>query len=582
MSSTFLGLQIGKSGLSAAQIALNITGQNISNADTAGYTRQRVNKSAAVAGGEKYLINQVTASSNGGQGVTITSIEQIRSTYLDEQYRDQYADFCSSEYITQGLTYLENLFNELDDDTSLTVSISNYFDALSDFAGDPTSEAARTMVQQTALSMTENFSLISDEMVDLYNDQNTSVKTVAAQMNEISKAIAELNEAIAEYEIAGETANDLRDKRNVLLDQLSGYADITFSESGSLVSVLLAGQSLVDGKTYSEIAVTSATDEINTISQQLADLNDDIIAAGFITSGQADERDALIGALESISGKVTCTVNADETATVTIDYVDAAMTAVTDTLVSAGTFTATTSDTVVEYKGADEEYVLKLADTYLNTESLECGELFAHMTLRDGESTLQAGIPYYISKLDELAQSIARTANECINTGYTYPDEENGYISVTGVDMFEDFSDSYDLVTAGNFTISSSVAESVWNIAASDTEIDLGSQNTQSANNKVALLLADLINTNDYSAMLDGLIAHLGVAVSSSESTLDTQQSLIESTENQRESISGVSIDEEAVNLIMCQQTYNACSRLITTMDEMLDKLINGTGNVGL
>ena len=583
MSSTFLGIQIGKSGLSAAQIALNITGQNISNADTHGYTRQTVSTSATEAGGGNYLVNQITASTNIGQGVTVTSISQIRSEYLDEQYRDQYADFCSSEYSTQGLAYLEDLFNELDDETSLTVSISDYFDALSDFADDPTSEAARTTVQQTALSMTENFNLIYNEMLDLYNDQNTSAGTVAAQINEIAAEIAALNKAIGEYEVSGETANDLRDERNLLLDKLSGYTDISYSESGSMVRVDIAGETLVEGKVFSEIEITTATDEINNICQTLADLNDDIITAGTITADQEAERDELCRALEAISGKITCNVDpVDGTVAVTIDYVDDVMTAATDTLVNASTFTATTSDAVTEYDGADEEYVLQLGETYLNTETLESGELFAHLTLRDGDSVANAGIPYYISRLDELARSVTQTVNECMNSGYTYPDEENGNISVSGVDMFEDFGDSYDLVTAGNFTISSAVAESVWNIAASDTVIDLDAANTQSANNNVALLMAELINTHDYGNTLDGLISHLGVAVSSSENTLDTQQHLVESIENQRHSISGVSIDEEAVNLIMHQQTYNACSRMITTIDEMLDKLINGTGNVGL
>ena len=358
----------------------------------------------------------------------------------------------------------------------------------------------------------------------------------------------------------------LRDERNLLLDELSGYVNITYSEDdGNMVSVQIAGETLVDGKTYNDITITTVKDEINTICNDLANLNAAI--SGTITPAQAAQRDEMIAALEAISGKITCTIDATGSTTVEIDYVDSSMTAVTDTLVSGGTFTATTSDAVIEYDGADEEYVLNLGDTYLNTETVAGGELYAHMLLRDSDSADDSGIPYYINQLDGLAQDIVESVNECMNTGYTYPDEENSYTSVTGVDvdMFEDFSGSYELVTAGNFSISSSVLESVWNIAASDTQIDLDAESTQSANNKVALLLADLINTEDYSDTLDGIISHLGLRVSSCESTLDTQEALVTSTESQRESISGVSIDEEAVNLITYQQTYNACSRTITT-----------------
>ena len=612
MSSTFLGLRIGQSGLSAAQIALNITGQNLSNADTEGYTRQTVSSSAVEAPGAGYLINQITASSNVGQGVEITSITQVRSAYLDQQFRDQYADFCYSEYTSQGYAYLEDLFDELDDDTSLTVSISDFFDSLSDFAENPSSESRRTAVQQAALAMTQNFNDIYDEMVDLYNSQNTAVETVAAEINEIAKSIAELNEAIVEYEVSGESANNLRDERNLLLDKLSGYVNITYSEDESgMVGVQIAGETLVDGKTYNEITTTTATDEINSLCGELALLNEEIMStAGGITAEQAAERDAIIASLEAISGKITCTVDTTSagvaygTASVEISYVDqTTVTPATDTLVSvdeiAGTSTNTdtTDAAVAEYDGADVETVLMLGDTYLNSSTITSGELYAHLFLRDGSASSNAGIPYYISQFDELVQTIVQTVNECMNGGYTYPDEENGFTSVTGetVDLFEDFgvddpatvgvtedTTDYSLVTAGNFSLSEAVASSVWNIAASDAEIDLDAENTQSTNNIIALKLAELIDTNDYSGMLDSFVTHLGLSVSSSGDLLNTRESLLESTANQRKSISGVSRDEETVNLIMYQQTYNACSRMITTMDEMLDKLINGTGTVGL
>lgn len=569
--------------MSAARVALDITGQNISNADTEGYTRQTVGTSSVPPAGNGYLINQIIASTNIGQGVSVADISQIRSAYLDEQYRNQYTDFCKSEYLTQGLTYLENLFDELDDETSLTVSISNFFDALSDFANDPTSEAARTTVQQTAISLSENFNLIYKEMVDLYNDQNSSVRTVASEINQIAGQIASLNKAIADYEVSGETANDLRDKRNLLLDKLSGYADISYTASGSMVSVSIAGETLVEGKTFNRIIITTATEEIQLICQELAALNGDIISSGAITPEQEALRDAYIDELNAISGKIACSVDAaDGTVTVDINYLDNMMNAKTDTLVAGSTFTAIAGDAVREYQGAEEEYVLRLGSTRLDMETVGGGELSAHLCLRDEGGTSDSGIPYYISQLDGFARSIAETVNKCMNDGYTFPDKENGYTSINGVDMFEDFGGSYDLITAGNFAVSKAVLESVWNLAASDAEIDLDLSDTQSANNAVALKLADLINTEDYSATLDGLVSHLGVAVASSESTLDTQQSLLASISNQRESISGVSLDEEAVNLIKYQQTYNACSRLITTIDELLDRLINRTGTVGI
>ncbi|MGE4484067.1 MAG: flagellar hook-associated protein FlgK [Oscillospiraceae bacterium] len=588
MSSTFLGIEIGKSGLAAAQIAINITGQNISNADTAGYTMQKVRTSAVEAAGGGYVISQITSASNVGQGVTVLSIDQVRSAYLDEQYRDQYSDFCSSEFMTQGLSYLENLFNETDDDTSITTSIKSFFDALSEFSDDTTSEAARTTVQQTALSLTSNFNMIYTEMVDLYNDQNTSVQTVATQINVVASQIAELNKQISEYERSGESANDLRDERNLALDKLSGYAAISYNEDEKgMVNVYLGGETLVDGKTVSEIQITTATDEINTICQQLASLNTEISGtAGGITVEQAAQRDSLTEALEAISGKITCDVDgSDGTVSVSINYVDQdTATQKTDSLVSGGSYTETTSGAVTEYDGADDEFVLKLGSTYLGAENVGSGELYSHLALRDNETADNSGIPYYISMLDGLAQTMSETVNACMNKGYTYPDEENGDTSVSEIDMFEDFGNDYSLITAGNFSLSEAVQESVWNIAGSSEQINLDSESgtTNAANNEIALELSELMNTNSYSDSLNSLISQLGLEVQSSQSALDLRQSLTESIENQRQSISGVSIDEEAVNLIKYEQVYSACSRVITTIDDMLDRLINSTGRVGL
>ena len=588
MSSTFSGFEIGKTGLSAAQIAINITGQNISNANTDGYTMQKVRTSAVEPVGGNYVINQITSGSNVGQGVTVLSIDQVRSAYLDEQYRNQYSAFSSSEYLTQGLSYLEDLFNEIDDNTSITASIKGFFDALSDFSDDTTSEAARTTVQQTAVSLTSNFNMIYSEMVDLYNDQNTSVQTVATQINVLASQIAELNNQISKYERSGESANDLRDERNLALDKLSGYASITYSEDDNgMVNVQIGGETLVDGKTKSKIQITTATDEINSICQKLALLNTEISGtAGGITEDQAAQRDALTEALETISGKISCVVNSSNgTVSVSINYVaqDTATQNI-DTLVSGGTYTETTSGAVAEYDGADNEFILKLGSTYLSAENVGSGELYAHLALRDDEATDGSGIPYYISMLDGLAQTLAGTVNTCMNEGYTYPDEENDNTSASGTDLFKDFGNDYSLVTAGNFSLSEAVQESVWNIAGSSEQIDLDSESgtTNAANNEVALELSELINTNSYSDSLNSLISRLGLEVQSSQDALDVRQALSESVENQRQSISGISIDEEAVNLIKYEQVYSACSRVITTIDDMLDRLINSTGRVGL
>ncbi len=215
-----------------------------------------------IAGGGDYLIIKSRLPPTSGRVSAVTSISQYERVSGEHigisiprlQQRIQCA----------GLAYREDLFNELDDAQPDGVCF-DFFRCLSGFRDDPTSERQNDRTADGALHDV-NFDLIYNEMVDLYDDQNTSVKTVASQINEIAKQIAVLNESIADYEVSGETANDLRDERNLLLDQLSGYVDITYSENGSMVNVQIGGEPLVDGKSYHQIEIEAASDEINELS----------------------------------------------------------------------------------------------------------------------------------------------------------------------------------------------------------------------------------------------------------------------------------------------------------------------------
>lgn len=575
MASTFSGLEIGRSGLTAAQVGLHVTGQNISNASTPGYSRQRIKTAPIEPVGRGYLLRQITQATNIGQGVTVLSIEQLRSAYLDEQYRGQYASFNNSEFRLQGLTYLENLFNETKEDTSLTTTIASFFTALSKFSENTSSEAARTTVQQTALSLTESFNMIFGEMVDLYNDQNSSIKTVATQVNLLAEQIADLNEKIAEYEHTHVKANELRDMRNVLLDKLSGYVGIAYTEDEfGMVNITLGGETLVDGIQAERIDISTASEQVNNICARLAELNTEI--SGSATTPQEEERDALLADLSKLSTKLSYTVDTDGKTTVTLQ-------GAADPLVEMdGTLRTVTSDQLAEFEGAREEITLKLGGSYLTTDNVKSGELSAHLFLRDGGSEQQSGIPFYINKLNDLARTITKSVNEVMNKGWTYP--HGAEESQTNVDMFEDFGDDFDLITAGTFTLSKAVMESVWNIAGSSEKVDLNasSGSTNAANNVIALELSRLINTGAYGDKLDSLVSHLGLDIFSLRNELDVRHTLVESIDNQRQSISGVSIDEEAINLIKYQQMYSACSRVITAIDQQLEKLINNTGRVGL
>lgn len=504
MASTFRGLETGKSGLIAASLNQEVTGQNIANANTEGYTRQHTVSSAIKPAGTGYVISQVY-NKMVGQGVAITDVQQYRSEYLDQQYRNQNSAFNYYEYRQQGLTYLTGVMNELDDDSSLTACLREFTTSLQNLASVPTSQENRLNVQQQATTLTQNVNYIYDQMIDLWKDQNESVNTVAQNINSKADQIALLNQAISSYERSGTTANELRDERNLLLDELSGLVNITYSTNttnSSMVDVQIGGLTLVDGNTTNQIQINESS-TTNSVTQE-------------------------------------------------------------------------------------KYYELSLNGTQLEYgNQITGGELYSHMELVNNNSSESAGIPYYITQLNSFAQQISKTINDIHVTGYTYPSDDNASTSATGVNFFDvpldgSANEDYSLITGGSFSLSTDVKNSVWNIAASSSLIDLSASSTQASNADIASKLYAVASSGDLNSSLNTMVGHLAIASKTTEGMLDTSDSLRNSVDSQRTSLSGVSLNEETTNLIMYQQSYNVAARMITTIDEMLNTLINGTGRVGL
>jgi len=624
MSSTWLGLEIGKSGLSVASVNLDTAGNNISNADTAGYTRQRVVTSEKASSGSSYVIAQIY-NQMSGQGVEATNIEQIRSAYLDAEYRSANSDYNYTEYKAQGYTYLTNLMDELDDDGSLTSSITDFFSALGEYSSsDTTSEEYRTNVQQLAQSLTENFNSLYDELINLWEDQNDSVETTAKTINSLTSQIAALNKQIATSESAtGTTDNDLRDQRNLLLDELSGYVNISYSnnsDNSSMVDVSIGGVSVVSGTSSSNIVVTqsdeanSATGECyNVLSVQTGvdskgnavyrtlDLDDEITSGELyahmqLTQGDTEESDGITYYINELNS-----------------YVQELAQAVNDAHLKGYTYpddeNGNTSTTGVLFFDVDEKTTTVNGTKYSVSETADGTEVFD-----DGSDTLQVlnddgtssdwttemnGTTYSLSLSsdgshfvgtdsdgntidlyqdeDGTFYQLTEATDSDGNVSYTYTDSDGDEQTVTGSALTQAY--DYSSVTAGNFSISDAISDSVWNLAFSSEAI---SGSSDSGNNEALLNMFNVLDNDDLLDHLNSIVAVLSVNSSGNSDALDTNETLVDSIDSQRTSLSGVSIDEETVNLIKYQQMYSACSRMITTYDDMLSQLINNTGRVGL
>jgi flagellar hook-associated protein 1 FlgK len=576
--------ETAKTGLSVAMQNINVTSHNISNANTKGYTRQRLVTSAKEIDSATYLIRPLAVTAIG-QGVEVLDTQQIRSDYLDSQYRDLNTGYGYNEYRSQALEYIETLFNaELEKGEGLTGAIESFYSSLNTFTSDTTSEENRVAVQQTAEVLTESFNLIYNEMEALWEDQNDSIALAAENINAIAKKLAGLNDTISVYEVGGYKANDLRDERNLIIDELAKYINFDYSvneDDPSMIDISIGGVDLVNGRLAGKIEISCAADSINSLTSQIADINADIESAGTATSEQ------LIN-LQDLTTKLGSYITAD---TVTNSSGGYDVTYKGISLVK-GSQASEVEDAV---SASPAEWArlnvntLTLNGSELSIESgrVTGGEVYAHMEMVLSDSRDEPGLPYYMEQLNTLARNIAKDINDIHLKGYSYDTDDSAAVttSKTGIYFFDVDKETdgsgavtaeyYDRLTAGSFSVSSDITDSVWNIAASSGQVNSDGKTLNSGNSETAQSLYETLADNNYYDSLNAIVGHLAISLDTSQNMLDAKQSLINSIDTQRTSISGVSIDEEASNLIIYQQTYKACSRVMSTIDEMLDTLLS-------
>ncbi len=505
---SFYGLEIAKTAIFISQKGINLAGHNIANASTEGYTRQRIiieSVDPAVLAGR---FGAIAKGAVGGGAVT-QSVEQVRNEYIDRALRKENSDMGQWATRTDEMEYIEALFNPTGN-SSISSTLAAFFDSIQELSKDPVSKEIRTNVQQTAITLTETFNHYYSQLSELQSNMNDSMKVTVDRINEIVQSIAAYNKSIYSYELSGEKANDLKDKRNLLLDELSTLVDMDYSEDAQgRLSVSIGGTQVVNHTSF-------------TLLEVVAD------QTGVVTGKTGFYRVCVAGAVDADGNPVE-----------------------------------------------------------LNYSS---GELEAYRQLRDGNSADDSGIPYLIDGLNTLARSIAEQFNAIHETGFTMA--YDSVASETGIRLFDVPLDGsgdpdYSKLTAGNFRLSSDVLNDVYKIAASDMLIDLSASNTQTANNIRALELAalttqaDIVAGTSFEGYLKNMTTELAVDSAHCQNMLDSQQAVVSNLETRKESVSGVSVDEEMITLMQYQHMFSAASRVINAIDEALDKLINGTGLVG-
>ncbi|UJF33229.1 flagellar hook-associated protein FlgK [Paenibacillus hexagrammi] len=517
MSSTFMGLETAKRSLFTQTAALNTTGHNIANANTKGYSRQVVNMVAS----QPMEAPSLTRSNTPGQlgtGVEYTSVTRIRENFLDDQYRNENKKLGSTSIQQDTLSKLEKIFNE-PSDTGLQSVLGNFWSSWSDLSKDPENTDARKVVRENAMALTDTFQYVSKSLSDLSNDLTTNINVKVSEINTKTAAIADLNEEIQRIEGLGDDANDLRDQRDQLTDDLSKIASITVQRTDQGYNISLGSTNLVAGKTATE--TSGAALESAYASGDLS---------GGEVYGMIVSRDKYVKDYQTELDTIANTIaNGPVTVTIPKGSVLPEGTVISGVTYSGASRTLT-DDLTVQVNGINGLH--KLGYTNLNGSLSTAGDFF---TSSDGSSVTASTI--------QVSEEIRNDVNE-ISTS-----------------MRTSTSGSTESVVVGNNSMALLISQ------LKDTKFSFTKNGVTTT-----------ATVNDY---YNSDIGQLGVQAEQANRSLQNQQALVDQVESSRQSISGVSLDEEMSNLIKFQHAYSAAARVMTTFDEMLDKVINSMGTVG-
>lgn len=509
MRPTFMGFETATRGLMTNQKALDIVGHNLTNMGVNGYTRQRVDLVSMSING-RYSRYQNNRTGMAGQGVNVYGVNQLRDAFLDKRFREEYADV---GYYNVTSAVLEDLHGAIDEiaPATMTNAMNKFQNAWNELLGKTMNETTGSSnLLAAATQVVQVFRQMSDKIDNVWDQQQYGLSLDLDNVNSVLQRVAQLNEEIVRQQHNSMDASntlyqplELMDQRNVLLDQLSEFANIQYEtkEDGS-ISVWMGTKNdgtrpVVEGDRFQQLAMSVNDDDpqFRTVSVYWADSGEEI---SFESGSLRAMTDMLNGRGLSMSG--------------------------------------------------------------------------------DKGETYTEGIHYYKDKINALAKTFVDAFNNVVELAEStdtdrrfkplFSFEDDSYENAAGIRLNPEWeSDAAFLIKDVKYKIAEGESD-----------------NSYAA--KAYALFSNSLDFGEFSGTITDYISFYSVTKLAnnkafSDSRLEAVSSISDTLLNQIQQISGVSMEEEGVDMMQWQKAYDAVSRVFTTLDEMLDKLINGTGAVG-
>ncbi len=571
-------LAIGRSALNASQVAIQVTGNNFANASTPGYSRQVV---SLIPSGEQSYGNYFL-----GRGVGVNGILRRVDNGLQSRLWNGYSQEAASNASQQFLSGLESVTNALGDD-NLSDGFDRFFSAWSDLANSPNREGSRALVVSQGRSLASQIKDMRSQLLNTRSQLDISTGDAVAQADNLLTQIAAVNVQIVTSEGGSGSANSLRDQRDQLVSQLSTLMDVSVTEDPSggynvlvgSVPVVLGGQSR--GLRVDRVTNGTSTDVTVHVRQDGTQLNITGGVVGGLLSQRSGKLQATIDKLDSVAAQLIFQVNKIHSQ----GYGSTPLLSVT------GTQTVPTADTTrafndpanatfsgLPFHATNGGFLVTVKNTQTGASetrriNIDLDGITSTGTPGTADDTSLASLTASLNGVANLSATINPNGTLSINAanGYSvsFAEDTSGVLAVLGVNSYFTGHDATDIDVRAE-------------LQSTPGLLSTGAVNNgQSVDNSTALVIASLhVKPNDFfggqsiSAAWRDAAQQVGADAQAASSQANSSSLVRQNLEAQRAAISGVSVDEESINLLNYQRQYQGAARFITVVDEMTQTLL--------
>lgn len=471
MSKISAMMNTGQRSLMNSQAALQTAGHNIANKTTEGYSRQRVEllSSPPVGGGRTRI----------GMGARSAGVTRTNNPFLEKQILKEGADLGYFQSKANALGRVEQVYNE-QLNRGLNKFIGDFFNSFRELSANPENLANRTLVRETSINLANDFARVSKQLKSAQDDIDHQLEAQVRQVNNITAEIANLNQKIQAVEISDVTANDERDRRDLLLKKLSELINVKWAEGDSGAVTVSAG------------------------------------SATLLVSG------------------------ADSMQLLTVESLNP-----------------------MSHRGVETRIMYKVKDSLQPTDvtgQITKGSLGGALEIRDQV------IEKLIDDVDGMAYDLANEVNSVHRQGYNRYNQK-------GLDLFDIKGGRFN--AAENIKLDERIEAEVGRIATAAIPDSPGDNRVANVISRLQYKKFASGGTSTVDELYNSFVGRVGVMAEQSNVRVDSQSNIVSQLKNLRESISGVSLDEETTKMIEFQKTFDASAKLITTADEMLDTVLS-------